>query len=96
MALLIAIFCLIVIVFVYMDLRRRYTRQIEDLTKKCNKAEDNKNLLLTTLSREIRNSMIMVMGMDELILRPASILKVKATVRETDTTDIFHVLRGTV
>lgn len=39
---------------------------------------------------------LLALKMDELILRPASILKVKATVRETDTTDIFHVLRGTV
>ena len=98
MALLIAIFCLIVIVFVYMDLRRRYTRQIEDLTKKCNKAEDNKNLLLTTLSREIRNSMIMVMGMDELILRESSdpLIRERASYIRSSGEDILALMQGAI
>ena len=39
---------------------------------------------------------LLALKIDELVLRPASILKVKATVRETDTSDAFEILKGTV
>ncbi len=94
--LLVAIPFLIVFIFMYLDLRRSSGRKIAELTKKSNRSEDNKNLLLTTLSREIRNSMISVMGMDELILRETAdpVIRERASYIRSSGEDILALMQG--
>ncbi|MCR4792477.1 MAG: hypothetical protein K5871_06985 [Lachnospiraceae bacterium] len=96
--LLVTIPCMIVLVFLYLDMRRKTEKTVSRLTRNLNRTEDNKTLLLTTLSREIRNSMISVMGMDELILRESTdpLIRERASYIRSSSEDILALMQGAI
>ncbi len=94
----ITIFIFLVLYFSHVSYKHKKELQINDLKKDYDRLHDNNILLLKNMSREIRNNMIYVMGMSELILRESGDETVRdnASFIRSSGSDILSILQGTL
>ena len=94
----ITIFLFLVLYFSHVSFKHKKELQLKELKKDYDRLHDNNIILLKNMSREIRNNMINVMGMSELILRESSDETVRdnASFIRSSGSDILSILQGTL
>ena len=70
--LLIAVNLLIASCYIFVKYKNKYTVNLKKAREEARLAVENKNLVLSNVSRLIRNQMIRVAGMNELIFREST------------------------
>ena len=94
--LLIAINLLIASCYIFVKYKNKYTANLFKAREEARLAVENKNLVLSNVSRLIRNRMIRVVGMNELIFRESTdqITKERASEIRSSVDDILALMQG--
>ena len=82
----------------HIKMRRKYVSRIEALKEKNKQLCDDRNILLSNLTREVKTGMISVLGMNELIMREShdDYIRDHASHIKTSCEDIIALMQGTL
>jgi CheY-like chemotaxis protein len=94
--LLIAVNLLIASCYIFVKYKNKYTASLYKAREEARLAVDNKNLVLSNVSRLIRNRMIRVVGMNELIFRESTddMTRTRASEIRSSVDDILALMQG--
>ena len=94
--LLIAVNLLIASCYIFVKYKNKYTVNLKKAREEARLAVENKNLVLSNVSRLIRNQMIRVVGMNELIFRDSTdkITRDRTSQIRSSVDDILSLMQG--